>query len=1063
MEAVEKKTRTKKILQRLVGVCVFLVLIQWMVRVSLPGKDFRMGESFWNRMMLLPFILFGGLYGYFISFLVFLALFISDMFMELKDSYIMSVYLTGMFIFSMMGQYRWFRQKRKTLLGTLIGIFILTWIGFFCRDVFASYDFDGIKMQSLGSHFAYAVGNVLVPALLFYLFYNYMPDGVKEIFPIGTAYTKRYISDLLLQNELKKTRVSRKITVIIVGIVMILGIAGSAFSQILLTDILAMRERLAPMMPSAEQMISPGENLSEGERVPAGAVLPTGTESERDQTASSKTASSEVIPTDENDSGEDISETELFGDGFAMDDFMRSRYGNAFIIKLLLMNLCIGVPLAGIANFYIKMRIGAPLGKLSRYLFNFMDVPEADRGSYAAEMEKMRPNTHDEIGDLYYAAEIMAGDVTGYIERLQEEQHLKEDLRVAQAASEAKSSFLSNMSHEIRTPINAVLGMDEMILRESDDTEIRRYATDIKSAGNTLLSLVNDILDFSKIEAGKMDILPVQYQLGSMINDLVNMLSGKAEEKGLELILKIDEKIPSILFGDEIRIKQCATNILTNAVKYTEKGSVTLRMGFEDVDETHIRLQVRVVDTGIGIRKEDLGKLFSPFERIEEIRNRTIEGTGLGMSITKKLLAMMDTKLVVESEYGKGSDFSFEVVQEVIDRRPIGDFVQSYRDAVDSMERYHESFHAPDAKVLIVDDTRINLTVIRSLLKATQLNVDTAESGRETLRKVTQEKYDIIFLDHRMPEMDGIETLQAMQTLEGNKNTDTPCIALTANAVSGAREEYLKAGFIDYLTKPVESGKLEKMLIGYLPAEKVIRPGDERWKDPVGNGKEKEGAADPVSGTEDRSEDPAEKDGADDLPEDQRKLLMQVTGIDRDLAIKNCGGAEVLPEVLRDFYISIEEKADQIETYAADGDYRNYTVLVHALKSSARLIGAMPLSEAAAYLEQCGNDENAEEIREKTPALLSLYRSYLEHLSVMEPEEDEGRPEISEKELTGAWNDLKECIEAYDYDSAEMIMGMLGEYSIPDPYREKQKTLRRLLTAVDREKLLELLGDKETI
>ncbi len=1016
MEAAGGNNRTKQILQRLAGVCVFLILIQWMVRVALPGTDFRHGEGFWNKLMLLPFILFGGLYGYFISFLVFLALFVTDMFMELKDSYIMSVYLAGMFIFSMMGQYRWFRQKRKTLLGTLIGIFILTWIGFFCRDVFASYDFDGIKMQSLGSHFVYAVGNVLIPGLFFYLFYNYMPDGVKEIFPLGVAYTKKYVSDLLLQNELKKTRVSRKITVIIVGIVISLGVAGSAFSQILLSDILAMRERREPMMPFEEQV---------------------------------------------NPSGEDISEMELFGDGFAMDDFMRSRYGNAFIIKLLLMNLCLGIPLAGIANFYIKMRIGAPLGKLSKYLFNFMDVPEADRGSYAAEMEKMRPNTHDEIGDLYYAAEIMAGDVTGYIERLHEEQHLKEDLRVAQAASEAKSSFLSNMSHEIRTPINAVLGMDEMILRESDDTEIRRYAADIKSAGNTLLSLVNDILDFSKIEAGKMDILPVQYQLGSMINDLVNMLSGKAEEKGLELILKIDEKIPSILFGDEIRIKQCATNILTNAVKYTEKGSVTLGMGFEDVDETHIRLKVRVVDTGIGIKEEDLGKLFSPFERIEEIRNRTIEGTGLGMSITKKLLAMMDTKLVVESEYGKGSDFSFEVVQEVIDRTPIGDFVQSYKDAVDSMERYHESFHAPEARVLIVDDTRINLTVIRSLLKSTQLNVDTAESGRETLRKVAQEKYDVIFLDHRMPEMDGIETLQAMQTLEGNKNPDTPCIALTANAVSGAREEYLKAGFIDYLTKPVESGKLEKMLIAYLPGEKVIRPGDERWEETLQNNA---GEGHTGNDTSDGrgSGDPAVQ-GIEDLPEEQRELLARVTGIDRNLAIKNCGGAEVLPEVLRDFYISIEEKADQIEAYAAGGDYRNYTILVHALKSSARLIGAMPLSESAAYLEQCGNEENAEEIREKTPALLQLYRSYREHLAVMEPEEDEDRPEISAEELTGAWNDLKECIEAYDYDSAEMIMGMLGEYRIPGTYREKQKALRRLLTAVDREKLLELLGDTGTI
>ena len=389
----------------------------------------------------------------------------------------------------------------------------------------------------------------------------------------------------------------------------------------------------------------------------------------------------------------------------------------------------------------------------------------------------------------------------------------------ARHASEAKSAFLANMSHEIRTPINAVLGMDEMILRESGEAEILSYARDIQSAGNTLLSIINDILDFSKVEEGKMEILPSQYDLSSVINDLVNMIRPRAEKKGLLFTVKVDENTPHLLFGDEIRIRQCALNILTNAVKYTEKGSVELSVGYEKAEDKSILLRIRVKDTGIGMKEEDMKRLFSPFERIEEERNRSVEGTGLGMSITKQLLALMGSHLEVESVYGSGSDFSFAVEQEVVDETGIGGFVGRF-EAEREKESYRALFRAPQARILIVDDTEMNLTVMHGLLKKTGIRIDNALSGREALALSGSNDYDVLFIDHMMPDMDGIETLHRIR--ETDRNNLSPAVALTANAISGAREMYLDAGFDDYLSKPVDGERLERLLMELLPAEKLL-------------------------------------------------------------------------------------------------------------------------------------------------------------------------------------------------------------------------------------------------
>ena len=402
--------------------------------------------------------------------------------------------------------------------------------------------------------------------------------------------------------------------------------------------------------------------------------------------------------------------------------------------------------------------------------------------------------------------------------------HYTEELtrqrEIAEDANKAKSAFLARMSHEIRTPINAILGMNEMILRESGEDDILEYAADIFSAGNTLLSIINDVLDFSKIEEGRMEIIPVQYRTGILVNDLVNMIKDRATRKKLEFIVEVDENIPALLTGDEIRIRQCILNILTNAVKYTETGSVKLKFGFTPDDASHINLNVSISDTGIGIKKEDLENMLTPFTRLDLNRNRTVEGTGLGMSITTNLLDLMGSKLEVESTYGEGSTFSFSLRQLVNDWSGVGDYSQTYKEYHKSAIAYCELFHAPDAKILVVDDTRVNLNVITKLLKRTQIQIDTAYSGREAIEKAKTTHYDIMLIDHMMPEMDGIETLQRLKELD--PQSDTVYIVLTANAISGAREMYLAAGFHNYLSKPVKGKILEDMIRSNLPKEKVL-------------------------------------------------------------------------------------------------------------------------------------------------------------------------------------------------------------------------------------------------
>ena len=611
----------------------------------------------------------------------------------------------------------------------------------------------------------------------------------------------------------------------------------------------------------------------------------------------------------------------------------------------------------------------------------------------------------------------------------------------ADAANKAKSNFLSVMSHDIRTPINAVLGLDEMVLRESNDETIRSYASDIQSSGKMLLALINDILDFSKIEAGKMEIISAEYDFAAVVADLVNIIQSRADAKGLSFTVNVDETMPSQLRGDDTRIKQCALNLLTNAVKYTHSGGVTLNISFCREDDTHVLITVHVLDTGIGIKAEDIEKLCSPFQRIEESRNRNIEGTGLGMSIVKSLLSAMGSQLVVKSDYGKGSDFSFTVRQEVLAWEPIGDWRAAHRESAKSAVRYTESFQAPDAKILVVDDTPMNLTVVKGLLKATRIQIETAADAMSALEKAHDTPFNIILADHLMPQMGGLEMLQKLRADTTSVNQHTVCIALTANAVSGAREMYIEAGFSDYLTKPVDSAKLEAMLAKYLPEQLMLHSGDDGYKAGGSSPAADTGAADP--------------------------LVREMFALDSGAALRNCGSAETFIEAVRNFHEVIGEKSAAIEAFAADEAWKDYTILVHALKSSARLIGAAELSAQAAELEQHGNEAQAGDaaaiaaIREKTPALLEAYRAYIPRLAPLckpgSGNTDDRRPEIPAAKLAEALAALREVLVAFDFGTADAIIAELDGFAMPSAFAPTYTKIRAAVRAVDQSTALSLL------
>ena len=595
---------------------------------------------------------------------------------------------------------------------------------------------------------------------------------------------------------------------------------------------------------------------------------------------------------------------------------------------------------------------------------------------------------------------------------------LKEAINAVEKAESARDIFLTNMSHELRTPINTILGLNELILRESQEDAIKEYALDIRHAGNILLTLVSDILDFTKIEAGQMELTDGVYDISSLLNDLINGISIQLRKKKLDLELDIAQDIPYKLSGDEIHIRQIIGNLLSNAVKYTDRGKVTLHLGWKKISEDEILLDLSVKDTGIGIKEKDMFKLFGAFQRMDTIsKSKSDRNTGLGLAITNRLVELMGGKLEVQSTYGKGSVFSFTVVQKVVDSAPLGDFEKQYHESLHSANNYKQKFIAPMGRILIVDDNAMNLAVAQGLLKETRLQVDVAGSGGECLELLKRKTYHVICLDHMMPGMDGVETLHEIRKLEGNPSADTPVIALTANAVSGAKEFYLKEGFQDYLTKPIDAEKFETMLVEYLPDNVVYLTKDQKESD------------------------------ADEWENETEAGAMEskLSGIGFNVrnGLKYMGNDIVLyGNVLRDFHLILKEKGDALRDFLKKRDMPGYAIIVHSLKGNARNVGADDLADEAFELEKMSKAGQLEDVEVRSPVLFNLMKNMRKDLKVYLDSEDknkksekvqeEAKLTISDDEWKNALRELAGRLDDFDGDSVNDKLEELKRYDRPE-------------------------------
>ena len=707
-------------------------------------------------------------------------------------------------------------------------------------------------------------------------------------------------------------------------------------------------------------------------------------------------------------------------------------------------------------------------------------------------------------------------------------------------SSSMKSDFLANMSHEIRTPMNAVIGMAEMALREELTPTAREYIGQIKSSGQTLLTIINDILDFSKIESGMMDISDVEYEPMSMINDVSNIIMTRIGSKNLELTVDVNPNLPVGLFGDNVRIKQVMVNLANNAVKFTKEGNVNVKVDFFQTADDMIELSVAISDTGSGIKESDMGKLFQSFQQLDSKRNRNIEGTGLGLAICKQLVSLMKGKIHVDSEYGKGSTFSFVIPQKVTDiqhsvekltekvlamaliqseyiaeelagdmekldvsyerleseemlgrlteenvgylfvEQPLftegvqyflrlhpdvcGVLLTNYRsvrsydlpnlrvvkkplyilglanifnDVEDNasfslMEAEDFDFIAPAAEILVVDDNAINVTVVKGLLNPLQMKLDTALSGKEAVLKVTDKRYDIIFMDHMMPEMDGVETTRVIRRLLGD-NGQVPIIALTANAVEGTAEMFISEGMNDFVTKPIEMRVIVSKLRKWLPKEKIEKKKNKNAA-LARNTQKAEGATTNIA----------------------------IDGLDVQKAMEFLGNEELFWSVLKEYYRVIDKKCALIQEYEKDEKWREYTIEVHALKSASRQIGALDLAQTAEQMEAAGNAENAALIHKVTPGMLEEYMFYKGILApyFTKAEEEQGdRAAADQDEMETLFAQMEEAMENLDMDAMEKAIQDMDRYSYDDSQRKFFDELKNAVEDIDTEACEKIIAE----
>ena len=775
-------------------------------------------------------------------------------------------------------------------------------------------------------------------------------------------------------------------------------------------------------------------------------------------------------------------------------------------------------------------------GPNEEYLSGIADELEIDKDLYLEAAKKVKIRKQ---GEVEKAAEFLFD----YAKTLSDVAYGKYRTDLAnvemQRVNKMKSDFLANMSHEIRTPMNAVIGMAEMALREDLPTAARDYIYQIKSSGRELLSIINDILDFSKIESGKMDILPVEYETMSIINDVSNIIMTRLKGKDVELIFRLKPDIPRLLLGDNIRIKQILINIANNAAKFTNEGKITVTMDFEKKSKEEVIIHIAVNDTGIGIKKYDLTKLFESFQQVDSKRNRNVEGTGLGLAISKQLLTLMGGDIHVESEYGVGSTFSFHFPQKIVDNRPSIELsnpekkvvtgiisneylaeaiaedcallgvdyfpVQTEEELFGSMldfmdrekfllidrpsftsawETFTElntdikvvllldfeddvkydmsnlfimkkpiyllnlamllkgeakqfmasdkedddfDFIAPEADILVVDDNAINLSIVEGLLKPLQVRITTASSGKEAIEKIDAQHFDIIFMDHMMPEMDGVETTHIIRRFHAEYN-DVPIIALTANAVDGTKEMFLKEGMNDFVAKPIELRTLTSKIKQWLPVEKIQK-------------------AEGIS---------------EAMQEPQDDII--VGDLDTKNAIRLLGTADLFWSVLETYYKSIEEKANFIKELEDTGDWARYTIEVHLLKSLSSQVGAMQLSGMAAELEKAGNARDTAYIHENTDRMLEIYRGYL---PVLEPyfheeEEDESlKEDMTFVILQDFFDQLRRAAEDLDMDQVEDIITQMKHYHYEDNHKEYFEKLKKAVEDYDTDACVEIADEWE--
>lgn len=734
--------------------------------------------------------------------------------------------------------------------------------------------------------------------------------------------------------------------------------------------------------------------------------------------------------------------------------------------------------------------------------------------------------------------------VSNIISHMAYKEYVSSRLRVeANKNANMKSDFLANMSHEIRTPMNAVMGMAKLALREAVSPAVREYLSQIISSGKLLLALINDILDFSKIESGKMDIDVEPYDPMSLVNEISNIIVARIGDKNIELILNIDPELPVKLLGDSIRLKQIIVNLTNNAVKFTQNGKVELRLGFVKRSADEIMLLGDVKDTGIGIKRENFDKLFRSFEQLDSKRNRNIEGTGLGLVISKRFLELMDGEIRVESEYGKGSIFSFMVPQKIVEDRPsvtirekkgivVGGLISNpyvkeqlkwdierlggvfieiglmddpellltreveflfveqvvFSERMQGFSKEHpeittvliisqnasvnysipnleivkkpvysynvaailnhedlyagfaeqetESFQfiAPEAEILVVDDNEVNLTVAEGLLEPLQMKIDTAYSGKEAIEKISSKKYDIVFMDHMMPEIDGVETTRIIREFHPEYK-DVPIIALTANVMNETRNMFLNEGMNDFVAKPIELRVIVSKIRNWLPESKI---------------KNVEGV-------------PAEYQNGKGKKSD---IDIEIEGLDIKYAVNLLGSEKLFWAVLKDYYRTLKKKIGLIKSYEEAENWKDYTIEVHALKSSSRQIGAIELSQKAENLEAAGNREDGQTIHMLTNELVSQCLRYVEILGPYMKEEsvDEGdKKMVSSKQLKEIFAKQKEALDNLDMGAMETLTREMATYSFAPGQQELYEILENAVESMDVEACEEIIREWEEL